>query len=228
MAILTVDEARRILGDEVLGPQEVERVFGPVPRTALDLPIGLTREHAMAARDAGEMLVLRVARAAGDVPLTVLRMVERYPQAFDGKLLRQMGYQLKDDWGIMIEPRAATDTCAPGWALVRKETLESSRNLAYDEQDASLRAYTEALGVPASAVRRRTAVEAVYDTVLYHAARGVRLLERTWDWSSSRTIDGGYLNVGGVSGRGVQILSFSPAIRHGGLGVCPTRQCSGR
>lgn len=228
MPIVTLEEARRVLGDDVLGPQEVERVYGGMPRELLDAPIGMTREQLLAARQAGEMLILRVARGADDGPLTVLQMIERYPQAFDNKLLAQMGYQLKDDWGITLEPRAATDTCETGWALVRKTILEESRNLSYEEQDATLWAYADSVGVPPATIRRRSAVEAVYDTVLYHAARGVRLLEKTWDWSSSRTVDGGYLNVGGFSPRGVQVLSFSRAIRHGGLGVCPMRRCNGR
>jgi len=227
MPDLTVEEARRLLGDDMLGPQDVEQVFGAVPPTTLGAPLHLTREQLVAARQAGEMLVLRVARAADDVALTVLQMIHRYPHAFDNKLMRQMGYQLKDDWGITIEPRAATDICEAGWALVRKAILDDSRNLPYEEQDAVLSAYANGLGVPAATVRRRSAVEAVYDTVLYYAARGVRLLEKTWDWSSSRTIDWGYLNVGGFSSRGVQILSFSQAIRHDGLGVCPTRRCNG-
>jgi hypothetical protein len=67
-------------------------------------------------------------------------------------------------------------------------------------------------------------VEGVYDTLLCFLARKVRLLEHSWDWSRSATLDGGYLNVGGFGATGMQILSFSRAIRHGRLGVCPTYQ----
>jgi len=218
----SLEEARAILGDDVLGPEEVMAAFGHASKT--NVPLEFTGEQLRAARSAGEMLVLRVAHLNDNTALTLLQLVPRFPQAFDQRLLRQAGYQLKDDWGIELEPLAATDTCAVGWALVRKQILDDSRNCPYDEQSAALQRYAEALHVPATTIRRRSAIETVYDTVLYFAARDVRLLESTWDWSDSRTVDGGYLNVGGFGSGGMQILSYSTAVRHGSLGVCPTRQ----
>jgi hypothetical protein len=218
----SLEEARAILGNDVLGPQEVTAAFGCVPKT--NVPLEFTSDQLHAARNAGEMLVLRVAHLHDNTALTLIQLVHRFPNAFDQRLLRKMGYQLKDDWGIELEPLAATETCAVEWALVRKQVLDDSRNLPYDDQAAALHRYAARLQISASALRRRTAVETVYDTILYHAARGVRLLEDTWDWSSSRTVDGGYLNVGGFGSSGMQILSYSGAVRHGGLGVCPNRQ----
>ena len=218
---LSVQDARAILGGDVLGPEEAAAAFGAHPRATA---IPFCREDLVGAATRGEMLVLRVSQGENDTPLTLLRMVERFPEAFDQKLVRQMGYQLKDDWGIVNEPLAATLTCAPGWALVRKEILDESRNLTYDQQEAVLRHYAEHSAAVVGTMRRRSGVEAVYDTLLYFVVRKVRLLTRSWDWSGSRTIDGGYLNVGGFGDRGMQILSFSRAVRHGGLGVCPTRQ----
>ncbi len=224
MAGLSEEEARAVLGDDVLGAAELARVFGAMPAAALNEPIPFTSDDVVAAHGAGEMLVLRVPRASDQAPLTLLQMIQRFPDAFDPKFLRQMGYQLKDDWGIEIEPLAATETCAPGWALVRKQILDESRNITFDEQDAVVRRYAERIGASQQVVRRRSAVETVYDTLLYLGARGTRLLENTWDWSGSRTIDGGYLNVGGFGARGIQILSFSRPVRHGNLGVCPMRR----
>jgi hypothetical protein len=220
---LSEEAARAILGDDVLGPREIEEVFG-VGVHGETLPhMPFSRDALIAAKNAGEMLIARVTHGRGGTPLTLLQMVLEFPDAFDKRLLRQVGYQLKEEWGIELEPLAATDTCAPGWALVRREVLAASCNLAYDEQDAVLRAYAESVGAAPSGVRRRSAVEAVYDTLLYFGARRVRLLERTWDWSGSCTLDGGYLNVGGFTSNGMQIVGYSRAIRHGGLGICPTR-----
>jgi len=212
-AVLKVTDAHAILGHDVLGGDEAHAVFGvrvEVP------PLPFTAEELTAAKTAGEMLVLRIAKDASG-PLTLQRMIQHMPQSFDERYLRKMGYQLRDDWGIELEPLAATDTCTLGWALVHKEILSETRNLAYDEQDAVVtRDRVD--------VRRRTAVEAVYDTLLHFGARHARLLSTTWDWTKSRTVDGGYLNVGGFGPAGLQILNFSRAVRHGALGVCPTRQ----
>ncbi|MBI3786250.1 MAG: hypothetical protein HY270_22915 [Deltaproteobacteria bacterium] len=225
-AIQSEADARSILGADVLGPEEVATAFGTPAKLLGDLPIPYSRQELQVAMSHGEMLVLRLDRAAADSSLTIQDLIRRYPQAFDARFLRKMGYQLKDEWGIELEPSAAVDTCTTGWALVRKAPIDSSCNLSYDEQEPRLRSYAEELGVAATAVRRRTAVEIAYDTVLYFAARNIRLLEKAWDWSSTRTIDGGYLNVGGFHPNGLQILSYSRAVRHGALGTCPTRQAA--
>jgi hypothetical protein len=222
MPVLSINDARAVLGDDVLGPEEVSTVVGELTSAELHAEIPFTRDHLAAARSHGAMLVLRSTRGAGGVPLTIVQMLQQFPRAFDPKLVRQMGYQLRDEWGIALEPLAAEETCTPGWALVWKDVLQESCNLSYEEQDAALGSCGGVLG--AGAVRRRTAVEAVYDTLLYYEARKTRLLQHRWDWSSSATLDGGYLNVGGFGADGMQVLSFSRAVRHGQLGVCPTCQ----
>jgi hypothetical protein len=219
---LSLTDARAVLGDDVLGPEEVGNIFGTQPTVGPFPAIPFSRDHLAAARSHGTMLVLRTPCEGNGAPLTILHMLQLFPQAFDSKLLRQMGYQLREEWGIALEPLAATDTCSAGWALVWKDVLPESCNLAYDEQDAVIAHYSAVLGT--GTLRRRTAVEAVYDTLLYHAARTTRLLTRSWDWSSSATIDSGYLNVGGFGEKGMEILSFSRAVRHSQLGVCPTWQ----
>lgn len=221
MPSLNTDEARAILGNDLLGSEEVSAAFGAPPRSESEAAIPFSREVLITARRCGAMLVLRSARDAEGTALTIVHMIDRHPPAFDTKLLRQSGYLLKDEWGIALEPLAAAETCTPGWALVRKDILEDSCNLPYDEQGAAIQRFAAALGLP---VRRRTAVEIVYDTVLYFRARNFRLLEESWDWSSSVTADRACLNVGGFSSSGMQIIGFSPGIRHGRLGVCPTYQ----
>ncbi len=220
LSTVSLEAARSILGADVLGVHEVASVFGadvglsPIPYSAADLEVAAT---------AGECLILRLDRDEAG-PLTLLRLIERFPRDFDQRLLRTAGYLLKDDWGIQLEPLAATDTCAAGWTLVRKAILNETRNLPYEEQESALGQYAATLGIPRPCLRRRSAVEIAYDLILYQHARGERLLASTWDWSASRTVDSGYLNVGGFGRDGMQILSYSPAVRHGALGVCPVRR----
>jgi hypothetical protein len=211
--------ARRLLGTDVLGPEEVMQAFG-VRSTPPPIPYSATELEAAASN--GQALILRIDKDT-DGPLTLLRLIERFPEAFDAALLRKTGYQLKDDWGITLEPLASRETAAPGWALVHKEIVETTRNRTYEEQEEALVEYASARGWPADGWRRRSAAEIVYDVLLTFNARGVRSLARTWDWSASRTIDAGCLNVGGFGSKGMQILSYSPAVRHGALGVCPVR-----
>jgi hypothetical protein len=212
---IDIDAARRILGDRVLGPEEIERAFGAgefpdagrVPFPAAELE---------AARAAGEYLVLRTPQAAG-APLTLLALIERFPDAFNARFLRQMGYQLKTDWGIALEPLAATESCRAQWALVRAEPLDASRNASHEEQEGLLLEYAAGR----RRVRRRTAIEVAFDLLAFHRARGERLLARAWDWTSSRTVDGGFVNLGHFDADGIQVFSYSQGVRHGLLGVCP-------
>lgn len=220
---VTLDEARSLLGEDLYGPEEITKAFGALEPAARELPIPYPKSDIEAAKKAGEMLILRVPKAADGQPVTIVQMIERFPKAFDEALLRKAGYQLKSEWGIELEPLAQKDTCSLGWSLVHKEILKDTRNLEYQEQSARLLDYAKGRRLPADSLRRRTAIEAVFDTIVGFAARGEHLLEKSWDWTSSETVDGGYLNVGGFGDRGMQVLSFSGAVRHGALGICPTR-----
>jgi hypothetical protein len=218
-ARIDLPAARRVLGSDVLGPDEVRATFGV---RLSPPPIPYSESELETAAGVGECLVLRVDHDPHE-PLTLLRLIESFPAAFDQRFLRKMGYQLKEEWGIELEPLATSATCPPGWMLVRKHILDDSRNLAYDEHTQLLERYAGKLRLPSGSIRRRCAVEIVYDLLLFWRARDERLLVATWDWSGSRTIDGGYLNVGGFGAGGMQVLSYSPAVRHGALGVCPSR-----
>lgn len=213
----SVDQAKSILGEHVLGADEVSAAFGAAPETT---PIPFSASELEQAKQRGEALIWRCAAIAG-APITIQGLVERFPNAFEERLLRGSGYALKNEWGILLEPLAQTDTPTNGWALVSLNVLPETLNLAYEDQDAVLAPQGAIL-----AARRRTAVEAVYDTLLFHHARGVRLLERTWDWTSTSILDRGILQVGGFGARGMQILGYSPGTRHGALGVCLTRSAA--
>ncbi|GIW45741.1 MAG: hypothetical protein KatS3mg077_3023 [Candidatus Binatia bacterium] len=219
MNFVSLSHAEELFGSDYLGPQEVERAFAssigsPVPPPPFDAEI--LREAA----GEGMALVYRVA-TLGDRPFVLERAIETFPNLFDQRFLRQVGYQLKEEWGILLEPLSRTETPRPGWALVRKETLPSSRNRTYNEQSRLLEQWGQRWQLHGLKVGRRLAVEIVYDSLLFFLSRGKRLLEREWDWSSSTTIDGGYVNVGGFGASGLQIFSYSAAVRHGALGVCP-------
>ncbi|MBI4516796.1 MAG: hypothetical protein HY699_13375 [Deltaproteobacteria bacterium] len=218
-ASIDLAAARRLLGADLLGPEEIRAAFDFVPPTP---PIPYAESELAAAAPGGEMLLLRVDHDRS-TPLSLSRLIERFPAAFDSRLLRNSGYLLKDEWGIALEPLAGSEHCSAGWVLVRKQVLDETRNLPYDEQDQQIARYAADLGLPAALICRRSAVEIAYDLIVYHSARGVRLLGQAWDWSTSRTLDNGYLNVGSFGENGMQILSYSPPVHHGALGVCPVR-----
>ena len=213
-----------LFADALLGPEEVGRVLGvdPVALAAAD-PRLLTKvpydaDTLRAARTRGELLLFRVP-TDGTAPLTLLRLLERFPDAIQAKLLKGVGYLLKDEWTLDQEPFAARAACQLAWCLVHREPIPATRNLSYALQDAALARYAAGIGLEGR-LRRRSAIEIVYDTLLFERARGVRLLGRAWDWSDTPTADGGYVIAGEFSAGGLHVLGYSRAVRFGTLGIC--------
>lgn len=215
-------EARALFGDAILGPADVAsalgtdagRLVGTERRMLSDVPYDAATLRS--ARDRGHLLVFRTA-TDGEAPLTVLRLLERFPGSIYAKLMQGVGYLLKDEWTLDQEPFAATDTCRVEWRLVHREPIPSTCNLSYELQDAALTRHAQTLGV---GLHRRSGIAMVYDTILFARARGVRLLEHSSDWSDTPTADDGYVTAGEHSADGLRVLGYSRAVRFGTLGVC--------
>ena len=217
MSTTSIADARRIFGRDFLAPEDVARVLGGAAAAGSDAvphpPALLQAAHAR-----GDVLVFRV--ASDGVPLTVMRLLERFPETVQPRLLQGVGYQLKDEWTVAQEPFASTATCTPGWSLVHRAPVPATCNLSYGQQETALARYAAEIGL-AGRLRRRSAIEIVYDTVLLGRARETRLLEQAWDWSDTPTADGGFVTVGEFGRDGLHILGYSRAVRFGNLGVCP-------
>lgn len=220
-----IAEARDLFGASLLAPDDVGRLLSVAPEklaigdpAALDVvPYG--RAVLDAGRTRGDFLVFRTG-TDGSGPLTLLAMVERFPETVQPQLLKGVGYQLKDEWSVAQEPFASSATCRPGWRLVHGAPVPSTCNLNYEQQDVALARYAEALGLQGR-LARRSAIEAAYDTILLKRAHGTRLLEHAWDWSDTATQDGGFVTVGEFAADGLRVVGYSRAVRFGSLGICP-------
>src|SRR5207237_8092103 len=191
MEIPGLEEASRLLGGAVLGPRELTAALGFDPLAVLPederpaigrIPFGAADLER--ARAEGEVLVLRLARDP-EGPLTMLRLAARLDGGLDPKVHKGVGYLLRDEWTIDDQPFATTETCPPGWRLVRREPLAATLNRTYRDQDTVL----AAAGSNASAPYRRSAVEIAFDTLCWQRVHGERLPRRPWDWSRSETTD---------------------------------------
>lgn len=213
------DRAGELFGKNFFGEADIQWSLGGPPGQPLP-PVPFDFDTLREAAAQGFLLIFRHPSVAGS-PFVLERAIRSFPELFDARFLQQVGYQLKDEWGILLEPLARSETPRAGWVLVRKQPLPGSLNRTYHEQTKLLRQWAQPWETRGLLVGRRLAVEIVYDCVLVFRRRGERLLEREWDWSASRTVDGGFLNVGGFGEQGLQIFSYSPAVRHNALGVCP-------
>lgn len=214
-----LSDARRVFAADMLGVEEIAASLGFDPLEWLSAEeresvsrLAFDSETLMRGADEGMMLVLRVPRGEAGAPLTVLELADRFPGSGD------LGKSYRGSW-FAAEPFATNATCRLGWALVDKQPLADSRNRSYGEQATVLDERARRMGLP---LRRRTAIEIVYDTLLYAAARRERLLEAEWDWSSSATTDGGLVTAGQFDERGLRLLGYSRGVRFDSLGVCAT------
>ena len=210
----TLAGARRLFGDDILGPEEVGKALGAssawLKAAEPDLPfdtVPFSPELLGQAAAEGMILGLRLARVL-DGPLTLLRLASLFPGSEPSP---------GDPW-FASEP-FAEQTCRSGWALFERQTFAASRNLTYMQQSDALSERARRIGL---ALRRRTAVEIVYDVLLCAAARGERLLADEWDWSSTVTTDGAFVTAGQFDERGLRLLRYSEAVRFDRLGVCAT------
>jgi len=221
MTAIAITDAVRIFGADCLGAGELATAFSSDPlaslaadERAMALSVPFDRDVLMRAADEGMMLVLRVPRDSAGTVLTVAALAERFPGRDSS------AGNAEAPW-FAREAFAVDETCRLGWALVDKQPPRATTNLSYLEQEEELVRRSDRLGF---ALRRRTAVEIVYDTLVYAAARGERLLESRWDWSSTMTTDGGAVTAGQFDDRGLRLLAYSKGVRFDTLGVCATLQ----
>lgn len=217
---VTIADARSLFGECLLAPEDVSRVLGgSIAPSSDQAAVPYSREVLEAARKRGDVLVYRVEKD-GDAPLTILGLLDRFPETVQPQLLKGVGYQLKDEWTVGSEPFAGSATPRPGWRLVHAVPVPATCNCTYDQQTRALANYAESQGL-AGRLHRRSAVEIVYDTILFGRAHGTRLLERSWDWSDTPTQDGGFATVGEFGADGLKMVGYSRAVRFGNLGICP-------
>ena len=226
LTIQGLADAAAVLGDAVLGPEELAPALGFDPLSVLTSEeraavgrVPFTSRELDQARDDGAFLVLRVPRDP-EQPLTMLALAERLQGGLDPKVHKGVGYSLRDEWTIDTQPFAANDVCAAGWWLVRRSPLSGTLNRVYRAQDDVLAGLD---GARNDRPARRSAVEIAYDTLLWHRVRGERLLADAWDWSRSPSNDQGYAALGEFGAAGLGVIAYSRAVRFGTLGVCPQR-----
>lgn len=125
-------DAREVMGEDFLGPEEVEKVFG-IHVEKKDIPeVQFTRKDLERARELGQFLVLRVNETKEGEPLSIKEMGARTKVDIVGD--REI---LTDDVTVENVPQA-------GWALVTKKLVPLSKNREYFEQVGALAQYLHA------------------------------------------------------------------------------------
>lgn len=98
-----------------------------------------------------------------------------------------------------------------GYGFVKRESLDGSDGYNWKEQEDLLKRYEGVVSkeVFARSIRRRSALEAIWGTMLYGYNRGEQLLVEERDWVSTIS-DGGYRVQVGMDSLGLRIDKYKP------------------
>ncbi len=234
-----LEQAKNILGKDFLGPEAVGVMQGKLNAAGVDVkfnidnlpPIPHSEQDLQFASQNGEMLVLRAGaqRLNGtEEQLTVMNFRELFRQDPNNTLPTPF-YSFRsgaNDWYPSENFAVQPGEIQLGWALVKKDVLSNSKNNKWDKQEELLRKYGEDLkkkGATSTQVSRRTAMETIWDTMLYYTNTGEQLLQGVYDWTKSRTSRGLLVYVGYFDSNGLVVYYWDPESALENVGVCPAR-----
>src|SRR3989339_1074582 len=126
-------EAKELLGEDLIGPEEIEKTWGVRPEDVPEIPF--SREELERAKEMGQMLVLRVEKTEDGKPMSMEAMntilAKRWEKEKKGGLLNTA-----EGWRDNVTGSKDFSEVAPraGWALVSKDLLPDSTSKNYIEQ----------------------------------------------------------------------------------------------
>lgn len=233
------ERAKEILGQDFLGVEAVKNMEAKLKSVGVNVDFALdnipavpyTEKDLELAKQNGEMLVLRAenARMKGKaLPLTLIDFREFFRKDPHGKM-DTLYYSFRpdsNDWYKSENFAIQSGEIKLGWALVKKDILKDSTGKNYQQQDDLLKGYESELrskGATRTQIRRRTAMEAAWDTMLYYINNQKHLLEKVLDWTQTRASDGRLVVVGRFDSLGLLLNGWNPSGSDDYLGVCPSR-----
>jgi len=125
-------EAKELLGEDLIGPEEIEKTWGVRPEDVPEIPF--SRKELERAKEMGQMLVLRVEKTEDGKPMSMEAMntilAKRWEKEKKGGLLNTA-----DGWkGVTGSKDFSEVAPRAGWALISKELLKDSTSTNYIEQ----------------------------------------------------------------------------------------------
>src|SRR3989338_5444711 len=119
-------EARELLSEDLIGPEEIEKTWGVRAEDVPEIPF--SREELERAKEMGQMLVLRVEKTEDGKPMSLEAMIDIIQKRWDkegkGKLL-YTDNEYKN-WKERTGAYFSQKSPRTGWAFVSKELLPQS------------------------------------------------------------------------------------------------------
>ncbi len=129
---VSIEQAKEILGEDVLGPEAVEATFGFTPEDVPQIPFSI--EELERAKELNQFLELRVDKTTSGEPLDMVKMHDIVQPAFDannqGKILNSYGKA--DSW--YRNEAFLKDVPRLSWVLVSKDVIPNSLSKNFLQQ----------------------------------------------------------------------------------------------
>lgn len=119
-----------------------------------------------------------------------------------------------------VETFARNEVPTAGWSLVRNGVIPRSLGQTWKEQWDTLRQWTGENIIQPEIVRRRTAVEAVYDALMFWGRNRQSEMDMVFDWTATTSSDGWPVFVGCHDSR-LWVDALPQVTRDPCVGVCP-------
>ncbi len=228
------EEVRELFGDDFFGCDAAARMLGeddlfgqvvPQDLRRESLRVPFSRDELRRAKCLGMMLVFRISHDKYGNGLTIryLRDLAARSRVFCPARTRFMsvfGDRRETPW-YASEAFARTEVPRTGWSLVQNGVIARSLGQTWKDQNDALRQWTEGLAIQSGIVRRRTAVEAVYDALLYCGQDRPSEMGMVYDWTATTSSDGWPVFVGCYDSRLV-IDALPGGAEDPCVGVCPS------
>jgi len=193
------EEARSLFGHDCFGPEAfaaflgVDDLFGPVlasEELEKSRRVPFSIDELKRAKSLGMVLVFRLSHDKYGHGLTIRYLREACLRGrAQARIASIFGDERKQPW-YETEGFARDEVPRPGWSLIRKEKIPGSLDRTWKDQSEILRQWTEENGIQPEMIRRRTAVEAVYDDLLYYGQNRREEIDLVYDWTATLASDG--------------------------------------
>ncbi len=234
-----MERAKEVLGRDFLGKDAIRTMEQKLKAIGVNVEFDVdklpaftyTEQDLQLAKQNGEMLVLRpdtMLRGGREVPITLRELQELIKKDPLGKSGTPFYHSSSVDWYAdeKFYKTAGVGEIKLQWALVKKEVLDGSLNQTWNDQETLLKQYQGGLkrkGATSADIKRRTATETVWDTMLYYTNTGERLLGGVYDWGQTRSSLGSLVFVGYFGSTGLNVDDYDPGLSVSSLGICPSR-----
>ncbi|MCL5795649.1 MAG: AAA family ATPase [Patescibacteria group bacterium] len=233
-----LETAKKIFGQDFLGPEAVETVFD-VELDSTEIPaIPFSRQELESAQKLGQFLILRsdkipegkfelpnTKRTLEKAPTTRWALVSKeiIPDSTSKNYLEQTEQLIDYVKNKVFAGKTLPKKYQEAIAEFAKEKVGIAKIIISSKESEWKKAAEKLANLKITQLTRQTRDETLYDIETYYQTNKEYLLPDKWSWTSSRSSDGRLVLVGDFDAHGVRVSGWRPGLSDDDLGVSFSR-----